>query len=286
MNQDWAALEELAVDVATSAAELIRTQRPPDLAVATKTSRTDVVTVMDQRAQDHLLDRLRVARPHDGIEGEEDGRVAGSSGLTWVVDPIDGTANYLYGLPMYAVSVALVEGDPAIPGRWRPMVGAVVNGATSDTFRAHRGGGARRVRPGGVVSTLHGSTADELGLALVATGFGYEAHVRARQAELLCALLPEVRDIRRYGSAALDLCLLAAGEVDAYFESGLNPWDFAAGWLVATEAGCVVGGPAAGSDPQQALTWAAGSSLAPAFGARVRELGARHTHDLWRRPRD
>ena len=274
-------LEDLAVRVSREAAELITRQRPADLGVAqTKSSRTDVVTVMDQRAQDLLLARLSAARPSDAIQGEEKGSVAGSSGLTWVVDPIDGTTNYLYGMAAYAVSVAVVVGDPSAPGQWRPVAGAVVNAATGETYRARLGGGAHLEVPGHLGRRLSVLGDDDLGVALVATGFAYGAQMRARQADLLRDLLPQVRDIRRVGSAALDLCRLAGGEVDAYYESQLNAWDLAAGWLVATEAGCVVGGPAPGSAPTGELLWAAAPALAERFGGVIRDLAARHTHPV------
>lgn len=275
---DLVALEALAVDVAREAADLITRERPDDLGVAhTKSSRTDVVTVMDQRAQDLLLARIGKLRPDDAIMGEEKGAVRGSSGLTWVIDPIDGTTNYLYGLPVYAVSVAVVTGDPSVGGRWRPVAGAVVNAASGETYRAHLRGGARVERPGSDPRSLSVTGSDDLGTALVATGFAYGSDMRARQADLLRDLLPRIRDIRRLGSAALDLCRLAHGEVDAYYESELNAWDLAAGWLVATEAGCLVSGPEVGSDPSRELLWAASPALAERFGAVIRELAARHT---------
>ena len=273
-------LEDLAVRVAREAADLITTQRPADLGAQTKSSRTDVVTVMDQRAQDRLLARLSGARPSDGIQGEEKGSVTGSSGLTWVVDPIDGTTNYLYGIAAYAVSVAVVVGDPSTAGQWRPVAGAVVNAATGETYRAHLGGGAHIETPGQVVRRLSVVGEDDLGIALVATGFAYGALMRARQADLLRDLLPQVRDIRRMGSAALDLCHLAGGQVDAYYESQLNAWDLAAGWLVATEAGCVVGGPVPGGAPTGELLWAASPALAERFGGTIRDLAARHTQPV------
>lgn len=273
------ALERVAVDVATSAAALIVDERPTDLGVAhTKSTHTDVVTVMDQRAQDHLLARLAELAPHDAVMGEEQGGAQGESGLTWVVDPIDGTVNYLYDLPAYAVSVAVVTGDPTVPGRWTPLAGAVVNAVTGECFRASRGGGAHRRLRGGRDRRLGLRPAPRsLGEALVATGFGYAAEDRRWQAQVLTELLPRVRDLRRLGSAALDLCRLAAGEVDAYYESGLKPWDLAAGWLVATEAGAVVGGAGGSADPPSAeLVWATSEGLADAFGDLVTGLTAAH----------
>lgn len=277
---DVAALEAIAVDVATSAGALIVDDRPDRLGVAsTKSTATDIVTVMDQRSQDHLVTRLGVLRPDDGVLGEEEGGATGTSGVTWVVDPIDGTVNYLYDLPAYAVSVAAVVGDPRRPGAWRPVAGAVVNPVSGECYRAAMGQGARRVTPDGTTRTLSARPAPpSLALALVATGFGYAAQTRRWQAQVLLDLLPRVRDIRRIGSAALDLCRLAAGEVDLYYETGLNPWDVAAGWLVATEAGLVIGG--LDEPPSSDLSWGAPVELADEFGSLIRGLTARHNPGL------
>lgn len=276
---DLAALERIAVDVACSAGALIVEGRPDRLDVeATKSSHTDIVTVMDQRAQDHLLDRLAEVAPDDGVFGEEEGARLGTSGITWVVDPIDGTVNYLYEIGAYAVSVAAVVGDPSRPGAWRPVAGAVVNPVTGEVYSAARGrGSTRRVGAGAPERLVAPARADDLSVALVATGFAYAAPTRAWQGELVARLLPRVRDVRRIGSAALDLCRLADGQVDAYYETGLQPWDLAAGWLVATEAGVVVGGPGGqprddADPPTTALTWGANARIAAAFGPMVAGL--------------
>jgi myo-inositol-1(or 4)-monophosphatase len=229
---DPGALLELARAAATLAARLVVEERPrgPLEVTATKSSATDIVTVMDQRAERAIVEHISAARPDDGFLGEEGAARTGTSGVTWVVDPIDGTVNYLYEIPAYAVSVAAsVDG--------RVVAGAVVNPASGETWTAARGAGAwldgRRVRV---------NAAPEMAMALVATGFGYEPARRARQADILRAVLPRVRDVRRAGAASLDLCALASGRVDAYYEQGLKPWDLAAGGLVAEEAGAVVGG--------------------------------------------
>jgi myo-inositol-1(or 4)-monophosphatase len=192
---------------------------------------------MDQRAQDLLRDRLHAARPQDGFFGEEEGGSATRSSLTWVVDPIDGTVNYLYAIPAYAVSVAAVVGDPTTPGAWAPVAGAVLNPVTGELFSAAVGQGARLRVDGGEPQRLRVGPAPETGQALAGTGFGYDPRRRAWQARLLVEVLPQVRDIRRIGSAALDICAVAAGTLDCYFERGLNPWDMAAAWLVLVEAG-------------------------------------------------
>jgi myo-inositol-1(or 4)-monophosphatase len=204
--------------------------------VATKSNIVDIVTQADRDAESLIRNRLADLRPNDGFFGEESGAETGTSGLTWVVDPIDGTVNFLYGLPNYAVSIAVVEGEPD-PLTWRALAGCVVNPATGEIFTATDAGGAFandvaiRVAP-----------APPLGEALVATGFVYDLATRIHQGEVAGKLLAEVRDIRRMGSAALDLCSVASGRLNAYYESALSPWDFAAGALIAREAGAVVKG--------------------------------------------
>lgn len=258
-----AELVHLAERAARAAGALIRDERPEVVQVAaTKSSATDIVTVMDQRSEDLLREILLQARPSDGLLGEEDGGVPGTSGITWVVDPIDGTVNYLYGIPAYAVSVAAVRGDPWDPHGHEVLAGCVHNPVTGDTFTAGRGAGAtldgRAIHPR-PVSDLH--------QVLLATGFSYEPAVRSVQAQVLTNLLPRVRDIRRMGSAALDLCQVACGRVDAYYERGLKPWDLAAGHLVAREAGACVTGPAHGP-PGPGLVLAA----APGVHAALEDL--------------
>ncbi|NYG05525.1 myo-inositol-1(or 4)-monophosphatase [Phycicoccus badiiscoriae] len=255
------ALEALAVDVCREAGRLIVGERPADLGVAkTKSSATDIVTVMDQRAQDLLRSRLQDARPSDGFLGEEEGGTDGRSEITWVVDPIDGTVNYLYGIPSYAVSVAAVVGDPTVPGAWRPVAGAVVNPVTQELFHARAGSGAWLRRGDAPAVRLEIADPPPLGQALVGTGFGYATTRRAWQARVLLDVLPQVRDIRRIGSAALDLCAVAAGNLDAFYERGLNPWDMAAAWLVLTEAGGVVSG-LGGEPPSPTMVVAAATTL-------------------------
>lgn len=262
-DHDLAELERLCVEFAAAAARFIRDERPDAVRVDdTKSSHTDVVTVMDRRSEALLHGLIRQARPDDGILGEEGADVAGRSGLTWVIDPIDGTVNYLYDIPAYAVSVAVVTGDARLDGQWTPVAGAVADPSLRLVHHARRDGGARTVpEPGvpGTPRTLRVSPERDLGSALLATGFGYEAEVRARQAEVLRRVLPQIRDIRRIGSAALDLVRVAEGSVDAYAESGLNAWDFAAGWLIVEEAGGLVVG--ADGRPGKALTVAAGPDL-------------------------
>jgi myo-inositol-1(or 4)-monophosphatase len=249
----------LAEQIAREAGELIlrgerdRAGERPEVE-STKSSPTDVVTAMDRAVEDLLRRRLAQARPGDGVLGEEAGLQTGTSGLTWVLDPIDGTVNYLYRIPAYAVSVGLVTGDPTIPGDWQPVAACVHQPATGDTWTAASGEGAwlgdrqLRLKP-----------APELAQALIGTGFGYRRQRRVGQARVLAGVLPRIRDIRRIGSAALDLCAVATGTLDAYYERGVNVWDIAAASLVLSEAGGALrglrGAPAgpesvvAGADP-------------------------------------
>jgi myo-inositol-1(or 4)-monophosphatase len=235
-------LEDLAVSAAREAGRFIVEDRPRGLGVVdTKSSVNDIVTVMDQQSEALLRRHLLGARPGDAILGEEGGASAGTSGITWVIDPIDGTVNYLYEIPAYCVSVAAVIGDAATAGQWQPVAGAICNPLTAEIFHARAGGGAFVLRADDDTA-IRASVVDVLLQSLVATGFGYLPDVRARQGEVLVAILPAIRDIRRFGSAALDLCAVACGKVDAYYEAGLNPWDLAAGWIIATEAGALVTG--------------------------------------------
>lgn len=235
--RDHASLLAIARSIAVEAAHLARQRRQDGVEIAaSKSSPEDVVTAADREVEQLVRRRLAQARPDDGFLGEESGSDGGTSGLTWVVDPIDGTVNYLYGIPAYAVSIAVVEGDPD-PATWTALAGTVVNGATGEVFTASRGGGAERDG-----AALRASAPSSLALALVGTGFGYDAARRRRQGAVVQQLLGSVRDIRRIGSAALDLCSVATGRLNAYYERGLKPWDLAAGALIAEEAGVRVAG--------------------------------------------
>ncbi|WP_373279233.1 inositol monophosphatase family protein [Skermania piniformis] len=248
--EDPLLLRDLAVAVAERVADHVRTRRPEVFgppgaapvgdAVRAKSTPTDPVTVVDTEAEVLTRELLARHRPADRLVGEEgSGDPAAVDGLRWVVDPIDGTVNFLYGIPAYAVSLAV---------QWQgvTVAGAVVDVPHAETYSAARGYGAECSTAAGRVR-LRCSAADDLALALVGTGFGYSGTRRAAQARLVGELLPHVRDIRRIGSAALDLCALAAGRLDGFYEHGLSPWDWAAAALVATEAGCRVMLPSAGT---------------------------------------
>ena len=231
---DIAELMRTAEVVAREAGDLIRSAVDVSVA-ATKSSGVDLVTEVDQAAEALIRRRLAELRPDDGVLGEEEGRHDGTSGLVWVVDPIDGTTNFVYGLPSYSVSVAVARADAEDPFAWTLLAGAVHAPAVGRTWTTGRGLGAyaesERLTVAGTVS---------LDTSLAGTGFAYTAERRAGQARVLTEVLPRVRDIRRLGSAAVDLCLVAEGRLDVFFEQYLNPWDMAAGALAVTEAGGVV----------------------------------------------
>ncbi|GAA1699684.1 inositol monophosphatase family protein [Microbacterium sediminicola] len=232
MTADIPALEALAVAIAREAGALARQRREEGVSIAaTKSVLADIVTEADREVEDLIRERLRDARPSDGFLGEESGAEPGTSGITWVVDPIDGTVNYAYGIPMYAVSIAAVSGPP-VAGEWTALVGVVYAPAIDELFRATRGGGAwlgdRRLEVEPEVSPAG---------ALLATGFGYDPATHAGDIARVARVMPIARDVRRIGAASLDLCSVAAGRVDGYFERGLKPWDHAAGALIVEEAG-------------------------------------------------
>ena len=246
-------LHDVAIAAALEASVLAHEGRRQGVEVAaTKSSLTDVVTEMDRKVEALLVDRILSQRPDDGILGEEGADHVGETGIRWVLDPIDGTVNYLYDNPMWAVSVA-AEIDGAT------VVGVVAAPALGETYVATAGRGARLHDATGV-HVLRVNDPVPLDSALVATGFGYTRDRRVAQARVVDVVIPRVRDIRRGGAASLDLCFVGAGRVDAYYERGPQPWDLAAGGLVATEAGARMEGlhgRAAGHD----LILAAGPHL-------------------------
>jgi myo-inositol-1(or 4)-monophosphatase len=230
-------LAELALTVAGAAGRLIRERRAGRVTVAdTKTSATDVVTEVDREVERLVRSLLAEARPHDGVVGEEGADRAGDSGVRWIVDPIDGTVNFLYGIPQYAVSIAA------------ELDGTVVAGVVLDVARETAYLGRRAAGPDGRAAVrawrdgmpIEVRAPAPLAQRLIGTGFSYEAGIRTLQARAVAALLPQVRDIRRFGSCALDLCHVAEGVLDGYVEEGVHLWDFAAGALIAEGAGARV----------------------------------------------
>nr|WP_233608557.1 inositol monophosphatase family protein [Nocardia stercoris] len=266
-----AELRRVAVHLAETAAAHVRLRRPevfgPDRAPATavqaKSTPTDPVTVVDTETEDLVRRLIGAERPGEQVLGEEGGGSIGGPGeVVWVVDPIDGTVNFLYGLPAYAVSVAAMRDG-------QPLAGAVADVARGIVYHAGLGAGAVSVAPGAEPVPLRCTPVTSVAMALVSTGFAYRTERRARQGRLIGELLPRVRDIRRVGSAALDLCMVASGQVDATFEHGLNTWDWAAGALIAAEAGARLRLPAADSGAQPGELVAA---VAPGIADELFEL--------------
>jgi myo-inositol-1(or 4)-monophosphatase len=255
----------LAREVGREAADFVRQSRPDgrvDVA-ATKSSSTDAVTEIDRASEELIRGRILARRPDDGFVGEEGHDVPGSSGVEWIVDPIDGTVNFVYGIPFYAVSIAAaVEGTIS--------AGCVVNVVSGEEWAAVRGGGAWRL-DGDRQFPLVAPDPPDLAHALVGTGFHYVQEIRSRQATAVARLLPQVRDIRRTGSAALNLCEVAGGRLDAFVEEGLMPWDRAAAALVATEAGLVVAG--LDGAPDERLVMAAHPAVAEEYFKVFRACG-------------
>ncbi|OBI83635.1 inositol monophosphatase family protein [Mycobacterium sp. E740] len=277
-DDDPVLLRSVAEQLATEAAAFVRRRRAEvfgnsgssreTAGVRTKSSPTDPVTVVDTETERLIRGRLEVLRPGEHVLGEEEGGTPPRGGeLSWVLDPIDGTVNFVYGLAAYAVSVA-VQRDGA------SLAGAVANVPAGAVYSAAVGHGAL-VRRGDVATPLRASAADELSTSLLGTGFSYDREQRARQAEVLTQMLPAVRDVRRIGSCALDLCMVADGQLDAYYEDGVHLWDWAAGALIAAEAGAAVRLPPGGGpvgDPGFIL--AAAPAVAPELEAALRRAGA------------
>jgi myo-inositol-1(or 4)-monophosphatase len=262
-------LRGLAVGVAREAGDLLANRAGQVEVAATKSSPTDVVTEMDRRSEELIRSRILTARPSDAILGEEGGLIgnADSAPVLWVIDPLDGTVNYLYGLHDWAVSIAAeVAGEI--------VAGAVYVPLRGELFSAVEAGGAvlESVGPDsrGPESQLHCNAGVPLSQALIGTGFGYVAGRRKVQGEVVAAMLPQVRDIRRIGVASVDLCAVAAGRLDGFYERGLNYWDWAAGALVAAEAGAAVGG-LKGNQISQSMAVVAGPGL---FGPLTEALAA------------
>jgi myo-inositol-1(or 4)-monophosphatase len=250
-------LLDLALATAREAGDLVVGLRAEGVEVAaTKSSVIDIVTPADRAAERLVKERLLGARPDDGMVGEEGDALRGTSGVVWIVDPIDGTVNYLYGLPHFAVSIAAeVDGEV--------VAGVIEVPHRGETYTAVRGGGAVLHTTAGR-RDLRCTTGVPLERALVATGFGYFSQRRAHQAEVLRGVLPRVRDIRRGGSACVDLCAVAGGRVDAFYERGNQEWDIAAGGLIVCEAGGRVEG-LAGAPAGPELTIAAAPDLFPSL---------------------
>jgi myo-inositol-1(or 4)-monophosphatase len=279
-DTDPVLLRSVAEQLATEAAAFVRARRAEVFgdtptahstasSVRAKSTPTDPVTVVDTETERLLRDRLAVLRPGEHVLGEEEGGSPPEHGgqLTWVLDPIDGTVNFVYGIATYAVSVA-VQRDGA------SVAGAVANVPTGELYSAAVGHGAHLLHAG-VTTPLRSSAAADLSMSLVGTGFAYVPEQRIRQAEILTKILPEVRDVRRMGSCALDLCMVASGRLDAYYEDGVHLWDWAAGALIAAEAGATLRLPSGdGATGAPGLIVASAPAIADALGAALQRSGA------------
>jgi len=224
-------------------------------AVSSKSTPTDLVTELDTWSERYITEQILAARPHDTVQGEEGADIVGTSSVSWSIDPIDGTVNFVHGIPGFCVSIAaLVDG--------RSVAGVVVSPLHDDVFTATLGGGAfRNGHP------IRCAVPASLARAVVATGFAYDPAIRTRQARVATEVISKIADIRRFGAAALDLCWVACGRVDAYWEVGLNHWDHAAGALIASEAGAIVTGITAESLPSPGFILAASPELWPDLAA-------------------
>ena len=240
-------LLELALGIAQKAGELL-TNRPDSFDINQKSSARDFATHMDHASEKLIVREILEARPNDGIIGEEGAARASTSGVTWVIDPIDGTVNYFYNLPGWNISIAAKDEEGV-------LIGVVYAPTLNSLWHASRGGGAFLNE-----KAIHVSQADALSDSLIATGFSYDLAERVRQGEFIASLIPRVRDIRRNGAAAVDFCHVASGAVDGYFETGLKEWDLAAGGLIAREAGALVSGRN-GQEAGEAMVIAAGPAL-------------------------
>lgn len=247
-----AELESIAVAVAREAGELARQRRAEGVAIAaTKSNLADIVTEADREVEVLIRERLAALRPEDGFLGEESGAARGTSDITWVVDPIDGTVNYAYGLPNYAVSIGAVRGEP-VAAEWEQLAAAVYAPAMGELYRASRGGGAWSGERRLAVNTEPSPAG-----ALLGTGFGYDPATHEGDLACVARVMPMARDLRRMGAASLDLAAVASGRLDGYFERGLAPWDHAAGSLLVIEAGGRVGVGGEGDTTVRPMTIAA-----------------------------
>ena len=250
-------LLNLAESIALKAVSLL-VNRPSKFDLDEKSGVFDFATQMDHESEKLIVSEILAARPDDGLIGEEGANRESKSGVTWVIDPIDGTVNYLYDIPGWCISIAAKDRDGG-------LAGVVYSPATQSLWKAHRGGGA----------FLNGNPIKcndpvALNRALVGSGFAYDLEKRKIQAALIARLLPEIRDLRRLGACAVDMCHVASGSLDAYFEAGVNEWDYAAAGLIATEAGAMISIDKGIWNGEKNMVIVAGPALHPALSAQIR----------------
>ena len=219
----------VAEDLARAAGDMaLRGRKSGDVSATTKSSPTDMVTQYDKASEELITAGLDSRRPHDGLIGEEGASKPSTTGITWHIDPIDGTSNFFFDIPMWAVSIGAVD-------EHGPLIGVVYAPALGEMFTACRGEGAFLNG-----TPIHVRDNSQLSDALVCTGFSYRVHERTQHAQRVAKMVTHIRDIRRFGAAAIDLCFVACGRYDAYFEEHLHSWDLVAGQVIATEAGAIV----------------------------------------------
>ena len=247
----------LAESIARKAGALLM-NRPPKFDLDEKSGVFDFATQMDHESEKLIVAEILSARPDDGLIGEEGANRKSASGVTWVIDPIDGTVNYLYDIPGWCISIGAKDKDGA-------LVGVVFSPATNSLWKASRGNGA-------YLNDVKISCNDPVALnrALVGSGFAYDIEKRKIQAALIERLLPEIRDLRRLGACAVDICHVASGSLDAYFEAGVNEWDYAAAGLIATEAGAVISIDKGIWNGEKNMVIVAGPALHPVLSAQIR----------------
>lgn len=250
-------LLNLAESIALKAGSLL-VNRPSKFDLDEKSGVFDFATQMDHESEKLIVSEILAARPDDGLIGEEGANRESKSGVTWVIDPIDGTVNYLYDIPGWCISIAAKDRDGG-------LAGVVYSPATQSLWKAHRGGGA----------FLNGNPIKcndpvALNRALVGSGFAYDLEKRKIQGALIARLLPEIRDLRRLGACAVDMCHVASGSLDAYFEAGVNEWDYAAAGLIATEAGAIISIDTGIWNGEKNMVIVAGPALHPALSAQIR----------------
>ena len=250
-------LLNLAESIALKAGSLL-VNRPSKFDLDEKSGVFDFATQMDHESEKLIVSEILAARPDDGLIGEEGANRESKSGVTWVIDPIDGTVNYLYDIPGWCISIAAKDRDGG-------LAGVVYSPATQSLWKAHRGGGA--FLNGNLIKC---NDPVALNRALVGSGFAYDLEKRKIQAALIARLLPEIRDLRRLGACAVDMCHVASGSLDAYFEAGVNEWDYAAAGLIATEAGAMISIDKGIWNGEKNMVIVAGPALHPALSAQIR----------------
>lgn len=251
LMNEYEKLADVAKQLAVEAAQIVDNAKSMNLSIDTKSSTTDMVTDIDKTVERYLCEKILHKYPNHSIVAEESGQHKGSSEISWVIDPIDGTTNLIYGFPAYSISIGIKHCDDIVAG----VVYSITDGSM---YWASKGGSAFKNK-----NQIHVRKASEVSSSLIGTGFGYSARRRVAQSQFLSTIISEVRDIRRAGAASLDICYVAEGRLDGYYESGLWPWDYTAATLIAREAGGIVKGLS--DEPNDDLTISASNQILADF---------------------